>query len=48
MQREAKDWQGQRLYIAPDNPVGRHLALELKQQGAVVIMLQRANLMMRC
>ena len=37
MQREAKDWQGQRLYIAPDNPAGRHLALELKQQGAVVL-----------
>lgn len=37
MLREAKDWQGQRLYIAPDNPSGRNLALLLKQQGATVL-----------
>lgn len=37
MQREAKDWQGQRLYIAPDNPAGRNLALLLQQQGATVL-----------
>lgn len=37
IQREAKDWQGQRLYIAPDNPAGRNLALLLKQQGATVL-----------
>lgn len=35
--RKLKDWQGQRLYIAPDNPAGRNLALELQQQGAVVL-----------
>ena len=35
--REAKDWQGQRLYIAPDNPAGRHLALVMQQQGAIVL-----------
>ena len=35
--REAKDWQGQRLYIAPDNPAGRNLALLLQQQGATVL-----------
>lgn len=35
--RKAKDWQGQRLYIAPDNPAGRHLALLLQQQGATVL-----------
>ncbi|EGM78224.1 glycosyl/glycerophosphate transferase, teichoic acid biosynthesis [Rheinheimera sp. A13L] len=35
--REAKDWQGQRLYIAPDNPAGRNLALLLQQQGAIVL-----------
>jgi CDP-glycerol glycerophosphotransferase (TagB/SpsB family) len=37
IQREAKDWQGQRLYIAPDNPAGRNLALLLQQQGATVL-----------
>lgn len=37
MLREAKDWQGQRLYIAPDNPAGRNLALLLQQQGATVL-----------
>lgn len=37
MLREAKDWQGQRLYIAPDNPSGRNLALLLQQQGATVL-----------
>ncbi|WP_233008771.1 CDP-glycerol glycerophosphotransferase family protein [Rheinheimera faecalis] len=37
IQREAKDWQGQRLYIAPDNPAGRNLALVLQQQGATVL-----------
>lgn len=35
--REAKDWQAQRLYIAPDNPAGRNLALLLQQQGATVL-----------
>lgn len=35
--REAADWQGQRLYIAPDNPAGRNLALLLQQQGATVL-----------
>lgn len=35
--REAKDWQGQRLYVAPDNPAGRNLALLLQQQGATVL-----------
>jgi len=35
--REIKDWQGQRLYVAPDNPAGRNLALLLQQQGAVVL-----------
>ncbi|MCA1929446.1 CDP-glycerol glycerophosphotransferase family protein [Rheinheimera sp.] len=37
IQREAKDWQGQRLYIAPDNPAGRNLALLMQQQGATVL-----------
>ncbi|MBY0416921.1 MAG: hypothetical protein K2W88_02500, partial [Pararheinheimera sp.] len=37
MLRKAKDWQGQRLYIAPDNPSGRNLALLLQQQGATVL-----------
>ena len=37
MLRETKDWQGQRLYIAPDNPAGRNLALLLQQQGAIVL-----------
>src|SRR3990167_4041993 len=35
--REAKDWQGRRLYIAPDNPAGRNLALLMQQQGATVL-----------
>jgi CDP-glycerol glycerophosphotransferase (TagB/SpsB family) len=35
--REVKEWQGQRLYIAPDNPTGRSLALLMQQQGAVVL-----------
>jgi CDP-glycerol glycerophosphotransferase (TagB/SpsB family) len=35
--RELNDWQGQRLYIAPDNPAGRNLALVLQQQGATVL-----------
>lgn len=37
MLREAKDWQGQRLYVAPDNPAGRNLALLMQQQGATVL-----------
>ena len=37
MLREQKDWQGQRLYIAPDNPAGRNLALLMQQQGATVL-----------
>lgn len=35
--REVTDWQGQRLYIAPDNPAGRHLALVMHQHGAMVL-----------
>ena len=35
--RTAKQWQGQRLYIAPDNPAGRHLALVMAKQGATVL-----------
>jgi CDP-glycerol glycerophosphotransferase (TagB/SpsB family) len=35
--REVTAWQGQRLYVAPDNPAGRNLALVLQQQGAVVL-----------
>jgi hypothetical protein len=35
--REIKDWQGQRLYVAPDNPAGRNLALLLQQQGVSVL-----------
>lgn len=35
--RNLQDWQGQRLYVAPDNPAGRHLALLLQQHGAVLL-----------
>lgn len=35
--RNVTDWQGQRLYVAPDNPAGRNLALQLQQQGATVL-----------
>jgi CDP-glycerol glycerophosphotransferase (TagB/SpsB family) len=35
--RNVTDWQGQCLYVAPDNPAGRNLALQLQQQGATVL-----------